>query len=135
MVRENRTSLGHLKVIKKYLTCCIINFKINYLEICKELPPIITIAYELTDTAAEELDKERNDLGEVELRKLKIQNLTCSYNYRTVGPDFLLVTSVLSNSDNIIPVRFKSNTIFVSNNSFEVFYLWVFFLNSCKSRD
>jgi hypothetical protein len=72
----------------------------------KDFPPINTIAYELTDVAAQELDTERHALGLPELQKLRIDNIANKYNYRTIGDNYTIVTSVLSNSTENIPIGF-----------------------------
>lgn len=67
------------------------------------LAPIITIAFELTDLYAEELDKIKY-FGKS--RALAIDHLESSYNYRRYENN-KVVTSVLSNSNNCIPIRAK----------------------------
>ena len=71
------------------------------------MPPITTIAYELTAAASEDLERKRMELGTPQLRKLKICNLEKSYNFRTVGSDFKLVTSVLANSNDYITISIQ----------------------------
>jgi len=77
------------------------------------LGPINTIAFELTDNAAEEIDSQREQRELDVLHKLKIDKLESCYNYRTLGDGFLVVTSVLSNSEICIPVKEKSNPKFL----------------------
>ncbi len=82
--------------------------KIHFIksEFFLDLPEINTIVFELTDTVAQELDVERDSKV---LRKLKIENLESSYNYRTIGDYYHLYTSGLSKNLICIPVRYNSN--------------------------
>jgi hypothetical protein len=52
------------------------------------------------------LDTERHALGLPELQKLRIDNIANKYNYRTIGDNYTIVTSVLSNSTENIPIGF-----------------------------
>ncbi len=51
---------------------------------------------------------ERNRSNIDDLHKLKIDKLESSYNYRTFGVQYIVVTSVLSNSEKCIPVKTQS---------------------------
>ncbi len=79
-----------------------------FFYILQDLPEINTIVYELTDTAAHELDLQSDSS---ELIELKIDHLESSYNYRTIGDRYHVYTSGLSKNKICIPVETNSNII------------------------
>jgi len=78
--------------------------------------PIKTIAFELSQESATEIVNEQVLSKIDDLHKLKINKLESSYNYRTIGSQFHVVTSVLSNYEKFISVKtqgFYYNWIFI----------------------
>jgi len=71
------------------------------------LPEIKTIVFELSDTVAQEMDLDRDSTV---LKKLKIDQLESSYNYRTIGDYYHVYTSGLSKNLICIPVNYTSNS-------------------------
>jgi hypothetical protein len=71
------------------------------------LPEINTIVFELDDIVAQEMDLERDSTV---LKKLKIDQLESSYNYRTIGDNYHVYTSGLSKNLICIPVNYTSNS-------------------------
>jgi len=90
MEKARETSISHvfLVLLKENLYC--------------------TDFYELTDTAAHELDLQSDSS---ELIELKIDHLESSYNYRTIGDRYHVYTSGLSKNEICIPVETNSNII------------------------
>lgn len=68
------------------------------------MAPITTIAFELTDRYAEELNKEQDTFEES--RALALDHLESSYNFRRYDEN-KIITSILSNSNDCIPVMTK----------------------------
>ena len=68
------------------------------------LKPITTIAYVLTESYAEDLGLEINII-----QILTVKNLESFFNFKTVGENYILVTTILSNSEKYINEEELSN--------------------------